>query len=195
MKISQHSKTSLFLMELIISILFFSISGAICIELFVKAHSLSKESVELNNSVLWTQNVSEVFNGCHGNLHKIADFFTDRSVVLVSYEDNPEVGTLVMYLDENWNLIEFPSDNGALAGAKYELLLCISKLPAKEVYADTDANTSKMEGDALQGEITLVRMDDETVIDQLPEKDDPDIISDRYTDCYIGTAEDFADES
>ena len=176
-------------MELIISIFFFSISGAICIELFVKAHSLSKESVELNNSVLWTQNISEVFHGCHGNLHEIANFFTDKSIVLVSYEDNPEIGTLVMYFDENWNLIDFPSDNGALEGAKYELLLCILKLPASEVYSDTEADTSKMEGDALQGEITIMRMDEETIIDQLPDKNDPDIISDRYIDYYIGTAE------
>ncbi|WP_051204596.1 hypothetical protein [Butyrivibrio sp. VCD2006] len=186
---TRHSKTSLFLMELIISIMFFSISGAICIQLFVNAHSLSEESIELNNSVLWTQNISEVFHGCKGNLHDIANFFADNSVVLVSYEDNPEIGTMVMYFDENWKLIDFPSQNDTLHNAKYELLLCIVKLPASEIYADTEADTSIMSGDALQGEITILEMDDETVIDQIPDKDDPDIISDRYTDYYIGTAE------
>lgn len=190
-----HSKTSLFLMELIISIMFFSVSGAICIELFVKAHTLSEESVELNNSVLWTQNIAEVFQGCYGNLHSIADFFTDSSVVLVSYEDNPEVGTLVMYFDENWKLINFPSENGALKDTRYELLLCISRLPAKEVYADTTADTSLMDGDALKGEIVILKIDSESIVDQIPNKNDPSIISDRYTDYYIGTAEVTADES
>ena len=190
-----HSKTSLFLMELIISILFFSVSGAICIQLFVKAHTLSESSVELNNSVLWTQNISEVFHGCNGSLHAIADFFSDSSVVLVSYEDNPEVGTLVMYFDDKWNLIEFPSANGALENVKYEILLCISRLPAKEVYADTEADTSRMEGDALKGEIMILEIDADNIVDQLPDKNDPNIISDRYTDFYIGTAEDNDDES
>ena len=182
-------------MELIISILFFSVSGAICVQLFVKAHTLSEESVELNNSVLWTQNISEVFHGCEGNLHTIADFFSDNSIVLVSYEDNPEVGTLVMSFDEKWNLISYPSENGALSNAKYELLLCISRLPANEVYADTEADTSHMEGDALMGEITILRMDENTKIDQIPDKNDPNIISDRYTDYYIGTLEVSANES
>ena len=190
-----HSKTSLFLMELIISILFFSVSGAICVELFVNAHSLSEESVDLNNSVLWTQNISEVFHGSEGNLHSIADFFSDSCIVLVSYEDNPEVGTLVMYFDENWQLIDFPSENGAHSNARYELLLCISRLPAAEVYADTEADTSRMEGDALVGEITIVKIDSDTILDQIPDKSDPDIISDRYIDYYIGNAEDIQDES
>ena len=94
-------------MELIIAILFFSISGAICVQLFVKAHMLSENSVEMNNSVLWTQNISEVFCGMEGNLHSIADFYSDNSIVIVSYEDNPEVGTLVMFFDEDFELLNF----------------------------------------------------------------------------------------
>ncbi|SDB29339.1 hypothetical protein SAMN02910263_01433 [Butyrivibrio sp. INlla16] len=176
-------------MELIISILFFSISGAICIQLFAKAHTLSEQSVEMNNSVLWTQNISEVFYGSRGNLHTIADYFAGCCVVLESYDDTPEIGALIMFFDENWNLIDFPSENGALNFAGYELLLSIKKLPAKEVYADTQADTSLMDGDALQGEITILRMDEQTTIDQIPDDDDPDIISDRYTDFYIGNTE------
>ena len=190
-----HSKTSLFLMELIIAILFFSISGAICVQLFVKAHMLSETSVEMNNSVLWTQNISEVFCGLEGNLHSIADFYSDNSIVIVSYEDNPEVGTLVMFFDENFELIDFPTENGALENAKYELLLCISQLPASEVYADTAADTSKMNGNALVGEIVILRMDDSTIIEHIPEGDNSSVISDRFTDYYIGTMEGNADET
>ena len=164
-------------------------------QLFVKAHLLSESSVEINNSVLWTQNISETFQGLKGNLHSIADFFSDSSIVLVSYEDNPEIGTLVMFFDENWNLISYPTDNGALENAKYELLLCISELPAAKVYADTSADTSLMEGVALVGEIVILKMSDGTIIDHIPEYNNPGVISDRYTDYYAGIAEGDANET
>ncbi len=192
---AMHSKTSLFLMELIIAILFFSVSGAICVQLFVRAHMLSETSVEMNNSVLWTQNISEVFCALKGNLHSIADFYQDSSIVIVSYEDNPEVGTMVMFFDENFELIDFPTENGALDNAKYELLLCISELSASEVYADTAADTSRMDGNALAGEIVILKMNDSTIIEHVPDKDNQDIISDRFTDYYIGITEETADET
>ncbi|WP_029322177.1 hypothetical protein [Butyrivibrio sp. AE3004] len=187
---AMHNKTSLFLMELIIAIMFFSISGAICVQLFVRAHTLSEASIEMNNSVLWTQNISEVFYGYYGSLHEISDFFHDDSIILVSYEDNPEVGTLVMFFDEDFEIITFPTEEGALDDAKYELLLCISELPASEVYADTAADKSRMKGNALLGEITILKMENGEIIDQLPPKNDPRIISDRFVDFYIGTMED-----
>lgn len=40
----KHSKTGLFLMELIIGILFFSLASAICIQIFVKAETMNNES-------------------------------------------------------------------------------------------------------------------------------------------------------
>ena len=47
----KHSKTGLFLMELIIGILFFSLASAICIEIFVKAHLMNNESVQKSHAV------------------------------------------------------------------------------------------------------------------------------------------------
>lgn len=40
----KHSKTGLFLMELIVGILFFSLASALCIQIFVKADIMNKES-------------------------------------------------------------------------------------------------------------------------------------------------------
>ncbi len=183
---AQHNKTSLFLMELIISILFFSIAGAICVRLFVGAHLMSEESIVTNNSVLWTQNISEVFNGKHGNLREIADFYSENSIVLVSYEDNPEVGTLVMFFDRDWEIIDYPANPGALDDAAYELMLCISQLPASEVYADTDVDKNLLIGDALLGEIQIQNMSDETIIEAFAEEDDPSVITTQFIDYYIG---------
>lgn len=55
------SKSNLFLMELIILILFFSIASAICVRLFVSAHLDSLESAALNRAVLAAQSAVEVY--------------------------------------------------------------------------------------------------------------------------------------
>ena len=64
----KHSKSSLFLMELIIALLFFSLASTVCIRLFVNAHSLSAETVDQNYAVNYAQNMAEVFTGCDGDL-------------------------------------------------------------------------------------------------------------------------------
>lgn len=43
--------SGLFLMELILAILFFSIASAVCVQIFVKSHLLSVESRALNQAV------------------------------------------------------------------------------------------------------------------------------------------------
>ena len=48
----KNSSSSLFLMELIIAILFFSLASTVCIQLFVKAHLLTEKSVNINQSIL-----------------------------------------------------------------------------------------------------------------------------------------------
>lgn len=57
----KSSKSSLFLMELIIAILFFALASAVCIQLFVKAHVLGKNTTEENHALLLCQNLSEIF--------------------------------------------------------------------------------------------------------------------------------------
>ena len=48
----KHSKTSLFLMEFIVGILFFSIALALCVQLFVKAKTINEESVQKSRAQL-----------------------------------------------------------------------------------------------------------------------------------------------
>ena len=79
MKNRSSSRTGLFLMELIIAILLFAISGVLCIQMFVKSHLLSKDSVTLNHSILWAQNVAEAFYGCNGDPMEMASLFKDCS--------------------------------------------------------------------------------------------------------------------
>lgn len=54
-------------MELIIVLLFFSLASTICIRLFVKSHSLSRETVDLTNAVTLAQNLAENFIASDGD--------------------------------------------------------------------------------------------------------------------------------
>lgn len=89
------SKASLFLMELIISILVFSITSAICVRLFAKSHLLSRSTRELNHAVSLCESAVETFYGTNGSL-----FETERilkkdnlcpgmdTAILLGYDEN-----------------------------------------------------------------------------------------------------------
>lgn len=57
----KHSKTGLFLMELIIGILFFSLASALCIQIFVKAHLMNEESIQKSQAMKIAQNIIEIY--------------------------------------------------------------------------------------------------------------------------------------
>ena len=48
MKVRESSKSSLFLLELMISIVFFALAAAGCVQVFAKAHMLSQEASRLD---------------------------------------------------------------------------------------------------------------------------------------------------
>lgn len=57
---SRAKSSSLFLMELILAILFFSITSAVCVQFFVKSHLMSKESKALSQAVTECSNIAEI---------------------------------------------------------------------------------------------------------------------------------------
>ena len=48
-------------MELIIVIFFFSLTSAVCLQLFVKAHVVASNTKEMNTAVLWAESTGELF--------------------------------------------------------------------------------------------------------------------------------------
>ena len=54
-------RSSLFLMELIIAILFFSLASTVCVRIFVKSNTLEQESIRLNHAVSAASSVAEIF--------------------------------------------------------------------------------------------------------------------------------------
>lgn len=54
--------SSLFLMELILAILFFSIASAVCVQFFVKSHLMSRNSNALNHAVNECASAAEIID-------------------------------------------------------------------------------------------------------------------------------------
>ena len=77
MQTKNSSKSGIFLMELILSILFFSIAAAVCVKLFVTSHQLSDQSVNLNHAVAMAESIAEAFYGCNGNAGELEALFPD----------------------------------------------------------------------------------------------------------------------
>ena len=69
------SKTSLFLMELIITILLFAACGAVCMKLFVTSYVMTQDTVELNESVSIAQGFAEVMRGTDGDISSVIEHY------------------------------------------------------------------------------------------------------------------------
>lgn len=100
-----NSKTALFLMELILMILLFALSAAVCMRIFAAAQTLSDGSRELNGAVMEAENAAESFKATGGDAEAAA-------ALCSAAEASP--GGFRVYYDEKW-------DGGA--GQVYRLTL------------------------------------------------------------------------
>ncbi|MEG0091557.1 MAG: hypothetical protein RSA20_07025 [Oscillospiraceae bacterium] len=66
------SKSTLFLMELVISILFFAITGAVCVQVFARAHIYSVQTKQMNFATSHISTLAAYVKTENGNLEQIA---------------------------------------------------------------------------------------------------------------------------
>lgn len=100
-------KTGLFLMELIIAILFFSLAAAICIQLFVKSHMISERSIALNHSILLAQNTAEIFYATNGDPEKMASLLgCGESSDTAAVADSDNVSTLTLFYTDKFDRLD-----------------------------------------------------------------------------------------
>lgn len=132
------SRTSLVLMELIITILLFSVSSAVCVQLFVHSHLTSIETRDLNNAVNIAQSISEVMSGTDGSLSSIQDFYKTAE----GDEDY-----FVIYYDENFNeTLDYENASYAadvtvsVVSKLYNMEINVVKLPDCEVIYTLDSS-------------------------------------------------------
>jgi len=104
---NQNSKSALFLMELIIAILFFAISSAVCVQLFVKAHLMSRDTTDLNHAVACAESASACLRAKNGALDAVAPLLPGAE---------SDGGALIVWYDADWQ----PTSDDA---AVYEMRL------------------------------------------------------------------------
>ena len=102
MKTKQSSKSSLFLIELIIAIFFFINAATICLPLFVKSHTISKETISINHAVLWTQNLAEIFSNQNGDYQLIKQIYAEHDCITNTALDS-DIHLLLLF-DADWHL-------------------------------------------------------------------------------------------
>lgn len=113
----RHSKASLFLMEIMISILFFSITATVCIQLFVKAHTLNNKTEDLAHASVIAQNLSECY--LNGNPSDSRSMYQQMSSYLPAHTETDS--RVSVFYNSSWEpcssesasfsaLLEFSSD-------------------------------------------------------------------------------------
>ncbi|MBQ7536258.1 MAG: hypothetical protein IJT43_11660 [Stomatobaculum sp.] len=71
-----HSKSSLFLIELIISLCFFSLASIVCVRLFVYAHKISTDSRRETLAIQVSQTAAECFIAADGDQAEFQRLFS-----------------------------------------------------------------------------------------------------------------------
>ncbi|MDY3919316.1 MAG: hypothetical protein SOZ59_09995 [Candidatus Limivivens sp.] len=62
-----HSKSRLFLLELLLAILIFAVSGTVCIRIFAKAYTVSRDTKALNGAVNLAESAAAMLNAAEAD--------------------------------------------------------------------------------------------------------------------------------
>ena len=93
MRKSKHSGSSLFLLEIMINILIFTALLCVCLQIFVKAHRLTRETTQLQRAVTSCANAASVFECGDGSLDSILKTYSYSTAA---------GGQAIVYLDEDF---------------------------------------------------------------------------------------------
>lgn len=107
------SRSSLFLIELILSIFFFILTAAVVIQLFVKSHLISQDAINSNHALLYTQNIAELFLATNGDFSAIESTFEPKILT-----DDSTINA-VLYFDNDWQSVSDLADATCLVIMDY----------------------------------------------------------------------------
>ncbi len=101
----KSSKTTLFLMELMIVILMFSLCAAVCLSLFGASRTMADDSDNLNHAVILSKSAASCYKAANGDLAATAQLMYGAEA------EGNVVDTIVFYYDEQWcRTEELPED-------------------------------------------------------------------------------------
>jgi len=118
-KYVQVRRTSLFLIELMMALLFFALAAAICMQFFVQANQISRQSANLNQAIFVSQSLAEEFRALGG-------LMSDQT----------------LYFDQDWNVSNgenavFTSTFNVISAADDMFLanIAVFEHPGEPIYA------------------------------------------------------------
>ncbi len=122
---------NLFFAEIIIALLFFSISGAVILRVFAAADEKSRRSARLENVIIYAQSLAELYSET-GDIEKCAEMVWDKAVVR---ENTPE--HISIYLpDEKTTFDAYEQSEKTAAGELSELKMVFTA-EGSEIYTLT----------------------------------------------------------
>lgn len=147
------SRTTLFLTELIIVICFFSITAAICTQIFAKARLVSIHTSDMNQAILHVESVAEAFRSVDGDFDALSLLFPEahtagkeelKQGIRSTNGENFGSGYMEIFYDAEWKscdkitavyqLIVNTTDEGSIRTAQ----ISVTKLLADEVLYTMD---------------------------------------------------------
>ena len=81
MNIRNHSKSSLFLLEILINLLFFSILLCICLRFFSFAHRKTNDAIVLEQAVTWCNNLAAIYQNSNKGIEDLETDFPNAFVL------------------------------------------------------------------------------------------------------------------
>ena len=100
MRHKTNTRSSLFLMELIIAILFFSLASAVCLRMFAKSHQLNTDASAGNQAVNQTVNVAELIRY---DTHTLSDTYPEADILYSVVSNAADVyNGSVIYFNKSW---------------------------------------------------------------------------------------------
>ena len=131
--------SSLFLLELIFAILFFSVASAVCVQVFVKSHTLSTEAHDLTQASRRAEDVAELITAST-SLDDMKNLLED------TYSDSVEISSedFTVFYDSDfvpcsqetaaWQLLGTWSLNGQLLDVRLDVAKLTSGVDADVFY-------------------------------------------------------------
>lgn len=94
-KLTTHSKSSLFLMEMILSILILALTCTACVRIFAAAKAVRQEARELNHIQELTTSAGETLEGWDGQISSFTRIFGKS-------DSEEDTGLLQYHYDSEW---------------------------------------------------------------------------------------------
>lgn len=141
------SKSSLFLLEIMLNLLFFAILVTICLQLFFKAHNLSKDTTLLHRAVTVCTSIAEVYQSNLGEDDMLLTIYPEA----IFLND-----TILIYFDSNFSACsEFESTYRAFLSTQEEndqlTIRFLRKNDTEVIYELTASSYTPLSLDAMTG--------------------------------------------